>query len=276
MRKTTSKQQSVQRFPHKIEKAKSIRTYNMNRFTTIALFSLLASSQAFAPAQIASQSSTQLKASQQQDDMLDRRAFGGFLSTAAAAVAGATLLPDASNAAPATAVGSPTGRPKKVLNKNLRPYFKGKITVKDDQIPSEVLESTNRALIITARPKNPSLVPPEVLSRSRGEVPSVFTAIVPSPQLDGKQTFTLTSNDITPEGDFGLSGDPYWWGDEVEWEISARVDTDGQLNTLAPTDLVGRTITSQIGEDKGDEAIVCVDLTKRGFYGSRKERRQNV
>ena len=246
----------------------------MNRFTTLALYSLLASSQAFAPAPTSSQSYTQLKASQQ-DDMLDRRAFGGFLSTAAAAVAGATLLPDASNAVD-NAVGAPTSRPRNVLNKNLRTYFKGKITVKDDQIPSEVLESTNRALIVTARPKNPSLVPPEVLSRSRGEVPSVFTAIVPSPKLDGKQTFTLTSNDITPEGDFGLSGSPYWWGDEVEWEISARVDTDGQLNTLAPTDLVGRTITSQIGEDKGDEAIVCVDLTKRGFYGSRKERRQNV
>jgi hypothetical protein len=126
------------------------------------------------------------------------------------------------------------------------------------------------------RPKNPSLVPPEILAKTRGEVPSVFTAIVPKPLLDGKQTFKLTSNDITPEGDFGLSADPYWWGDEMEWEISARVNTNGQLNTLAPTDLVGRTITSKIGEDKGNEAAMCIDLTKQGFFGSRQQSRQSV
>jgi hypothetical protein len=32
---------------------------------------------------------------------------------------------------------------------------------------------------------------------------------------------------------------------------------------------VGRTITSQIGEDKGNEVVVCIDLTKRGFFWSR-------
>ncbi|KAL3921673.1 MAG: hypothetical protein SGILL_002623 [Bacillariaceae sp.] len=234
----------------------------------------MTSSRAFAPVQTVSPSSTTaLMASREGEEVVDRRGFGGLLSTAAAAMAGATILPDASDAA--DSVSSPTVRPQKALIKNARTYFKGKVTVKDSQISSELLESSDRALILTARPKNPARVPPEVLSSTRGESPSVFTAIVPKPLLDGKQTFALTSNDITPEGDFGLSGDAYWWADEPEWEISARVDTDGNLNTLAPTDLVGRTITSQIGEDKA-ETDVCVDLNQRGYFGSRKERRQSA
>jgi hypothetical protein len=237
----------------------------MKRFSAITLFGLLTSLQAFALVPIVSQSTkTSLKASLQDDSMIDRRAFGSFLSSAAAVFAGSAILPETSNTLPTGA--APTGRTRKILDRNLRTYFKGKITIKDNQIPSEVLESTNRALIVTARPKNPSLVPQEILAKTQGEVPSAFTAIVPKPQLDGKQMLKLTSNNITPEGDFGLSADLYWWGDEVEWEISARVDTDGQLNTLAPTDLVGRTITSQIGEDKGNEVVVCIDLTKRGFF----------
>jgi hypothetical protein len=253
------------------------QSINMNRFTNIALLSILASSQAFAPAGTTStRPPTNLAALNDNDDnaMVDRRTFGGIFSSAAAVVAGSAILPEISNAA---ITSQPTGRPRKVLNKKgARTYFKGKITVKDAAVPSEILESTNTALILTARPKNPAKIPPEVLASTRGSIPSVFTAIIPKPTLDGKQTFTLTANDITPEGDFGLSGDPYWWADEPEWEISARVDTDGALNTLDPSDLVGRTITSQIGEDKADEAVVCVDLTKRGFLGSRDQRRETV
>jgi hypothetical protein len=249
----------------------------MNQFTSIVLVSLLASSQAFAPTGTLTKSATtSLAASGNNDNnnVVDRKTFGSLFSSAAAAVAGSALLPDASNAA---VTSQPTGRPRKVLNKRgARTYFKGKITVKDASIPSEILGSSNTALILTARPKNPAKIPPEVLASTRGSIPSVFTAIIPKPTLDGKQTFTLTSNDITPEGDFGLSGDPYWWADEPEWEISARVDTDGAFNTLDPSDLVGRTITSQVGEDKADEAIVCVDLTKRGFFGSRDQRLEAV
>jgi hypothetical protein len=56
--------------------------------------------------------------------MIDRRAFGGFLSTGAAVFTGSAILPETSNALPTGA--APTGRPQKILDRSLQTYFKGK------------------------------------------------------------------------------------------------------------------------------------------------------
>jgi hypothetical protein len=251
----------------------------MTRITSIALFSLMTTAaQAFCPRTFERTSVSTMMASispveEQESDkregggLLDRRIFGKAIASSATAMVGSTLLPDWASAVP------PTGRPKTVLGDD-RVYFKGRVTLQNEDIPAEIRKANNKALILTARPKNMANVPPEVNAAGRGSVPAVFTAIIPNPQ-SFPQTFQLTSNDLTPEGDFGLSGDPYWWADEPEWEISARVDTDGSISTLDPTDLVGRTFTSQVGEDK-PEAEVCVAVQKRGVFGSRFQRKETA
>jgi len=235
----------------------------MTKFYCIALLGLLAAStQAFtAPQQAPSKmSQTSLMASQEDgaNDSMKRRTFGRAIAFAI----GSTLVSDVAKAVP------PTGRPRRELGDN-RVFFKGKVEVKNDEISPEVQKAKNKALILTARPKNAANLPPEIAAASRGSVPAVFTVVIPSPK-SFPQSFQLTSRDITPEGDFGSSGDPYWWADEPEWEISARVDTDGSLRTRDRSDLVGRTTTSQIGENK-PEADLCITVQKRGFFGSHTE-----
>mmetsp|Transcript_15588 Transcript_15588/g.29010 ORF Transcript_15588/g.29010 Transcript_15588/m.29010 type:complete len:260 (-) Transcript_15588:208-987(-) len=259
----------------------------MTKFTAITtVLALLASTstQAFVPTfgvGNAKSSMTSTAVASQSDgandeNVVDRRAFGKAMASVTAAVAASSLLPgQEASALPGQEASGvlPTGRPKKVLGDN-RVYFKGKVTLRDDNIPPAVQNAAKKALILTAKPKNAENVPPEVIRAGRGSVPAVFTAIIPQPDTF-PQKFTLTSNDITPEGDFGLDGDAYWWADEPEWEISARVDTDGSLRTASSNDLVGRTITSQIGEDKPEQEV-CVAVQERGFLGSRFQTKQNV
>lgn len=248
----------------------------MIRFTSIALFGLLASSQGFTPTQTSRQS-TILMATHEISNIMDRRTLGGIISSAAAIAAGSTLLPEASNAAVMTS--QPKGGPRKFLNKEgVKTYFKGKISVKDLGISPEVLESASTVLLVTARPKNPANMPSEVLASTGGTIPSVFSTIIPRPKLDGEQIFTLTSNDITLDGKIGTKGDPYWWAEEPEWCISARVGTDRSVKTSDPSDLVGRVITSEIGQDK-QSAGICLDiqLSQGGFSpGSKEEDGQTV
>ena len=152
-----------------------------------------------------------------------------------------------------------------------RTYFKGKITLKDDEATKAVL-GNYKALFVSARPKNPATIPPEVVRSARGGVPAVFFAVIPNPTFPAQ--FTLTENDITPEGDFGLTSDPYWWSEDAEWEISVRADSDGVVRTLDSADLVGRSVTSQSGEGSPD-ADVCIAVKERGFFGSYYQRKEN-
>lgn len=181
----------------------------------------------------------------------DRRAALGSMAAAAFGVATSILPGEAAKA---------VTTPKK--KKRPRVYFKGKVAIKEGE---SVEMGTQQALFISARPKNPTSIPPEVVRSARGGVPAVFFAVVQNPSFPAR--FELTENDITPEGDFGLTSDPYWWAEESEWEISARVDSDGIVRTLDATDLVGRTLTSQTGEGSPD-ADVTVSVKERGFFGS--------
>lgn len=252
----------------------------MTKFTSIAIAMALtlASAQAFAPtAQSQGAQSTKTTitttamAAEPSDSegAVDRRMFGRAVFSTSAAVLTSALL---SGQEEAQAL-PPTGRPKKALGDN-RVFFKGRVTLREQDIPPALQAAKERALIVTARPKNVANVPPEVIRAGRGQIPAVFTAIIPKPSTFPVK-FQLTSNDITPEGDFGLDGSPYWWADEPEWELSARVDTDGVLRTASPEDLVGRTITSQIGEDKAEQDV-CVEVQERGFFGSRFQRREKA
>jgi hypothetical protein len=253
----------------------------MTKFTiTVTLLALLASTtdtQAFVPTGTGkplTSTTTMTLASSKLDEndgqslVFDRRSFGNAMASTAVAVLFSSLFSgQKAQALP------PTGRPRNVLGGN-RVYFQGKVTLRDDDLPPAVANAAQKALILTARPKNAANVPPEVIRAGRGSVPAVFTAIIPQPTTF-PQTFTLTSNDITPEGDFGLDGEAYWWADEPEWEISARVDTDGSLRTASPDDLVGRTVTSQVGEDQPEQEV-CVAVQERGFFGSRFQRKQQT
>lgn len=154
-----------------------------------------------------------------------------------------------------------------------RKYFKGKITLKDDEATKQAVLGNYKAIFVSARPKNPASIPPEVVrSAGAGGVPAVFFAAIPNPS-NFPVEFKLTENDITPEGDFGLTSDPYWWSEDAEWEISVRADTDGVVRTLDGSDLVGRTITSQPGETAPDTEV-CIALKERGFFGSYFQRKQ--
>lgn len=159
---------------------------------------------------------------------------------------------------PATANAAPAKK-----KKNAKTYFKGKITVQDGEMAAL---GDYKAIFISARPKNPTSIPPEVVASARGGVPAVFFAAILNPKFPAE--FSMTENDITPEGDFGLTSDPYWWAEDTEWEISARVDYDGAVRTLDANDsLVGRTITAQPGEGSPDTEV-CVVVKDRGSFGS--------
>lgn len=184
----------------------------------------------------------------------DRRSMVSSMATIGlASVFGASGLMDPPSVQ--AAVSSPKKKP--------RTYFKGKVVIKGDDGASN---NDYKAVYVSARPKNPVSIPPEVQRSARGGVPAVFFAAIPNPK-SFPVDFTLTENDITPEGDFGLTSDPYWWAEDVEWEISARVDSDGAVRTLDAEDLVGRTVTSEPGETSPDTKIV-VSVKERGFFGS--------
>ena len=181
-----------------------------------------------------------------------------------------TAIASSMGLASASLVQSPEAQAAPKKSKSPRTYFQGKVTIQDSDLPPEI--GGYKTILISARPKNPTSIPPEVVRSARGGVPAVFFAVVTNPTFPAK--FKLTENDITPEGDFGLSSDPYWWAEEAEWEISARVDKDGAIRTLDPEDLVGRTITSQPGATTSD-TDVCVAVKERGFFGSYYERKEN-
>jgi len=202
----------------------------------------------------------------------DRRTALSSITTTAAAVVSLAAVPgfmtptSAQAVADASSSSSPAKK-RKATKKKPRVYFKGAITLKDGaEVPPIVGIGSYKALFVSARPKNPTNMPPEVARAARGGVPAVFFAIVPNPKLPG-QSFVLTESDITSEGDFGLTSDPYWWAEETEWEISVRVDTDGAVRTFDRDDLVGRTITNQVGESSPDTNVI-VAVAERGFFGS--------
>jgi len=228
--------------------------------TLLAALGICYQTQGFAPSSFKKlvTSNTGLQSSSQDhqpgdlEPMVQQDRRSSLLSMAALGLA-MTTTPLMAEAAP-----SKKGRSKT----KPRTYFKGKITIKDG---TEYVMGDYKAIFISARPKNPATIPPEVVASARGGVPAVFFAVVKDPKFPAK--FELTENDITPEGDFGLTSDPYWWAEDSEWEISARVDTDGVIRTLDPGDLVGRTITSQPG-DASPDTEVCVAVKERGFFGS--------
>jgi hypothetical protein len=256
----------------------------MTKFTIIVtLLALLASTdtQAFVPTgtgkPLTSTTTSMTLASSKMDEnngqnlVVDRRSFGNVMASAATVPVFVSSLFSGQKAQALP----PTGRPRNVLGGNNRVYFQGKVTLRDDDLPPAVANAAQTALILTARPKNAANVPPDVIRAGRGSVPVVFTAILPQPTTF-PQTFTLTSNDITPEGDFGSDGEAYWWADEPEWEIVARVDTDGSLRTASPDDLVGRTVTSQVGEDQPEQEVCVAVQQERGSFGSRFQRKQQT
>ncbi len=185
--------------------------------------------------------------------LLGRRFFGqGVVSSAAALI----LMPDL-----AVAISS-TGTVKDELEGG-RVYFKGKVKLR-----SNIISAKNaKSLIVSARPKNPTNVPTEILASGQGDIPAVFTAILPKPD-SFPFSFQLTSGDLTPEGKFGLLEDSYWWAEDTEWEISACVDMDDTFQTGARNGLIGRAYTVQMGENKSEQDVTVV-VQPRGLLRPR-------
>ena len=120
---------------------------------------------------------------------------------------------------------------------------------------------TGAALYVTCRPNSPDNVPKAILDGSRGKPPPVLAARFSDPQFPFQ--FSLTSDNLTPEGASAVEGDPdkVWWSKE-DLIVSARLDSDGVAATRDPNDLVGRGYYSSKTQDAS-----MIELQGRGLFG---------
>mmetsp|Transcript_31047 Transcript_31047/g.62642 ORF Transcript_31047/g.62642 Transcript_31047/m.62642 type:complete len:216 (+) Transcript_31047:3-650(+) len=116
------------------------------------------------------------------------------------------------------------------------------------------------ALYVTCRPNRPDNVPRAILDGSRGKPPPVLAARFENPQFPFE--FTLTTDNLTPEGASAVEGsDNIWWSGE-DLIVSARLDSDGVAATRDPNDLVGRGFYSSKTQD-----AAMIELQGRGMFG---------
>ena len=178
-------------------------------------------------------------------DICSRREFVVAGSGAAAAASIATIISSASPP-PASAAEVET-------------YVKGVATLQSGLSTDEI--GPGAALYVTCRPNRPDNVPKAILDGSRGKAPPVLAAKFPDPKFPFE--FTLTSDNLTPEGASIVEGsNSAWWKDE-DLVVSARFDSDGVAATRDPTDLVGRGFYSS----KSSQDPVVVELQGRGLFG---------
>lgn len=127
-------------------------------------------------------------------------------------------------------------------------------------IPNDIIDA-KAALYITCRPSRPDNVPRAILDGSRGKAPPILAARFEDPRFPFE--FSLTSENLTPEGAFAVEGSEniMWWSGE-DLVVSARLDSDGVAATRDPTDLVGRAFYSSSAQDS-----VIIELQGRGVFG---------
>ena len=126
-------------------------------------------------------------------------------------------------------------------------------------LSNENIES-GAALYVTCRPNRPDNVPRAILDGSRGKPPPVLAARFENPQFPFE--FTLTTDNLTPEGASAVEGsDNIWWSGE-DLIVSARLDSDGVAATRDPNDLVGRGFYSSKTQD-----AAMIELQGRGMFG---------
>lgn len=115
-------------------------------------------------------------------------------------------------------------------------------------------------MYVTCRPNRPDNVPRAILDGSRGKPPPVLAARFENPQFPFE--FTLTTDNLTPEGASAIEGsDNIWWSNE-DLVVSARLDSDGVAATRDPNDLVGRGFYSSKTQD-----AAMIELQGRGMFG---------
>lgn len=138
-------------------------------------------------------------------------------------------------------------------------YVKGVATLQEGLSTDEI--GPGAALYVTCRPNRPDNVPKAILDGTRGKAPPVLAARFPDPKFPFE--FSLTSENLTPEGASIVEGsNSVWWKDE-DLVVSARFDSDGVAATRDPTDLVGRGFYSV----KSSQDPVAVELQGRGLFG---------
>ena len=176
----------------------------------------------------------------------NRRDFVVAGSGAAAASIATSTIVSSSSPPPASAAEVET-------------YVKGVATLQAGLSTDEI--GPGAALYVTCRPNRPDNVPKAIIDGSRGKTPPVLAARFPDPKFPFD--FTLTAENLTPEGASMVEGSSSaWWKDE-DLVVSARFDSDGVAATRDPTDLVGRGFYSS----KSSQDPVAVELQGRGLFG---------
>ena len=138
-------------------------------------------------------------------------------------------------------------------------YVKGVATLQAGLSTDEI--GPGAALYVTARPNRPDNVPRAILDGSRGKSPPVLSARYADPKFP--YDFSLTSENLTPEGASIVEGSSSAWWQGEDLVVSCRFDSDGVAATRDPTDLVGRGFYSS----KEPKRSVTVELEGRGLFG---------
>ena len=140
-------------------------------------------------------------------------------------------------------------------------YVKGIATLQAGvSMPDEI--GAGAALYITCRPNRPDNVPKAILDGSRGKAPPVLAARFADPKFPF--AFTLTSENLTPEGASVVEGSSSAWWKSDDLVVTARLDSDGVAATRDPNDLVGRGYYSS---NSSRDAVTVLELQGRGFFG---------
>ena len=176
---------------------------------------------------------------------VNRREFVVAGTTAAASIA--TII----SPSPASADGTQTPA--------VETYVKGVATLQADLSTDDI--GPGAALYVTARPNRPDNVPRAILDGSRGKPPPILAARYADPKFP--YDFSLTSENLTPEGASIVEGSNSAWWQGEDLVVSCRFDSDGVAATRDPTDLVGRGFYSS----KDPKQSVLVELEGRGLFG---------
>ena len=137
--------------------------------------------------------------------------------------------------------------------------MKGVATLQADLSTDDI--GPGAALYVTARPNRPDNVPRAILDGSRGKPPPILAARYADPKFP--YDFSLTSENLTPEGASMVEGSSSAWWQGEDLIVSCRFDSDGVAATRDPTDLVGRGFYSS----KDPKQSVLVELEGRGLFG---------
>lgn len=139
-------------------------------------------------------------------------------------------------------------------------FVTGTVTLQTG-ISNDNIES-GAALYVTCRPNRPDNVPKAILDGSRGKPPPVLAARFSNPQFPFE--FSLTADNLTPEGASAVEGSDYVWWSGEDLLVSARLDSDGVAATRDPNDLVGRGFSAATA--KAQDAVI-IELQGRGMFG---------